>query len=155
MPEALRVASPRIAEFVDGDGVAEVRRRLAAITTTQAAAAAALSGPQETVESMRRAFEERRNYMVQRINAIPGVSCIQPEGAFYVMMNISELIGKTLHGTLIRNADDFGDVFLREGLVCIVPCTGFGIDGFLRWSYATSMENIVKGMDRLEKFLSE
>ncbi len=122
---------------------------------SQAAAAAALSGPQETVESMRRAFEERRNYMVQRINAIPGVSCIQPEGAFYVMMNISELIGKTLHGTLIRNADDFGDVFLREGLVCIVPCTGFGIDGFLRWSYATSMENIVKGMDRLEKFLSE
>ncbi len=122
---------------------------------SQAAAAVALAGPQETVESMRRAFEERRNYMVQRINAIPGVSCIQPEGAFYVMMNISELIGKTLHGTLIRNADDFGDVFLREGLVCIVPCTGFGIDGFLRWSYATSMENIVKGMDRLEKFLTE
>ena len=121
----------------------------------QAASVAALNAPQDTVEEMRKAFEMRRNYMVERMNQIPGVSCLKPEGAFYVMMNISKLIGKTLHGQVINNADDFGDIFLKEGLVCIVPCTGFGDPNFLRWSYATSMENIKEGLDRLERFLAE
>jgi aspartate aminotransferase len=121
----------------------------------QAAAVAALTGPQDCVEEMRKAFEERRNYMVYRMNTIPGVSCLKPEGAFYVMMNITDLLGKVIHGKLIRNADDFGEIFLKEGLVCIVPCTGFGDPHFLRWSYATSMENIKEGLDRLERFLAE
>ena len=121
---------------------------------SQAAALAGLNESQETVEEMRKAFEERRNYMVERMNAIPGVSCLKPEGAFYVMMNIKELMGKNLHGKVINSSDDFSDVFLKEGLVCIVPCSGFGMEGFLRWSYATSMENIKKGMDRLEQFLT-
>ena len=121
----------------------------------QAASVAALNAPQDTVEEMRKAFEKRRDYMVERMNQIPGVSCLKPEGAFYVMMNISKLIGKTLHGQVINNADDFGDIFLKEGLVCIVPCTGFGDPNFLRWSYATSMENIKEGLDRLERFLAE
>ena len=121
----------------------------------QAASVVALNAPQDTVEEMRKAFEKRRDYMVERMNQIPGVSCLKPEGAFYVMMNISQLIGKTLHGQVINNADDFGDIFLKEGLVCIVPCTGFGDPNFLRWSYATSMENIKEGLDRLERFLAE
>ena len=121
----------------------------------QAASVVALNAPQDTVEEMRKAFEKRRDYMVERMNQIPGVSCLKPEGAFYVMMNISKLIGKTLHGQVINNADDFGDIFLKEGLVCIVPCTGFGDPNFLRWSYATSMENIKEGLDRLERFLAE
>ena len=121
----------------------------------QAASVVALNAPQDTVEEMRKAFEARRDYMVERMNQIPGVSCLKPEGAFYVMMNISQLIGKTLHGQVINNADDFGDIFLKEGLVCIVPCTGFGDPNFLRWSYATSMENIKEGLDRLERFLAE
>ena len=124
-------------------------------SVTQAAAAVALEADQRTAELMRQAFEERRNYIVERINAIPGLSCLKPEGAFYVMLNIKQLLGKTIHGRVINSADDFGDAFLKEGLVCIVPCTGFGIDGFLRWSYAASMENIKKGLDRLEKFLAE
>lgn len=122
---------------------------------TQAAAAVALEADQQTAELMRQAFEERRNYIVDRINAIPGLSCLKPEGAFYVMLNIKQLLGKTIHGHVINSADDFSDAFLKEGLVCIVPCTGFGIDGFLRWSYAASMKNIKKGLDRLEKFLAE
>lgn len=121
----------------------------------QAAAVAALTASQDTVEEMRKAFEERRNYMVERMNQIPGVRCLKPQGAFYVMMNITQLIGKTIHGHVINNADDFGDAFLKEGLVCIVPCTGFGDPTSLRWSYATSMENIKEGLDRLEKFLAE
>lgn len=124
-------------------------------TISQEAALAALTGPQEKIEVMRAAFEERRNYIVERMNAIPGVSCIKPEGAFYVMMNLKELFGKTLHGVRIDSADDFADVFLKKGLVAVVPGTGFGAPGFIRWSYACSMENIGEGMDRLERFLAE
>ena len=121
---------------------------------SQKAALVALTESQVPVEEMRKAFEARRDYMVSRMNQIPGVSCICPEGAFYVMMNMESLIGKTLYGTYIRNADDFADVFLKEGLVAVVPGTGFGAPTFVRWAYATSMENIQKGLDRLEKFLS-
>lgn len=124
-------------------------------TISQWAAVEALNGPQEGIEDMRRAFEARRNYMYERMNTIPGVSCIKPEGAFYVMMNIDKLIGRTIGGIVIRNADDFAMAFLEKGLVAVVPCTGFGIPNFIRWSYATSMENIREGLNRLEKFLSE
>lgn len=121
---------------------------------SQAAAAEALSASQETVEKMREAFEERRNYMVERMNQIEGVSCIKPEGAFYVMMNISKLFGKELFGHVIKDADDFGNMFLKYGKVAVVPGTSFGAPEFIRWSYATSMENIKAGLDRLECFLS-
>ena len=103
---------------------------------------------------MREAFEERRNYMVERMNQIEGVSCIKPEGAFYVMMNISKVFGKELFGHVIKDADDFGNMFLKYGKVAVVPGTSFGAPEFIRWSYATSMENIKAGLDRLECFLS-
>ena len=120
---------------------------------SQAAAAEALSASQETVEKMREAFEERRNYMVERMNQIEGVSCIKPEGAFYVMMNISKIFGKELFGHVIKDADDFGNMFLKYGKVAVVPGTGFGAPTFVRWSYATSIENIKEGLNRLERFL--
>ena len=122
-------------------------------SVSQKAAAAALNGPQEEIETMRQAFEERRNYLVERMNQIEGVSCIKPEGAFYVMMNMEKLIGKTICGELIRTSDDFSAAFLKHGLVATVPCSGFGAPNYVRWSYATSMENIKKGLDRLEAFL--
>ena len=124
-------------------------------TISQWAAVEALNGPQEGIEAMRKIFEERRNYLVSRLNSIDGVSCIMPNGAFYVMMNIEKLIGRTLGGRLIENDDDFGVAFLEKGLVAVVPCSGFGIKNFVRWTYATSMENIKEGLDRLEKFLAE
>ena len=124
-------------------------------TISQWAAVEALDGPQEGIEAMRKVFEERRNYLVSRLNSIEGVSCITPNGAFYVMMNIEKLIGRTLGGRLIENDDDFGVAFLEKGLVAVVPCSGFGIKNFVRWTYATSMENIKEGLDRLEKFLAE
>ena len=120
---------------------------------SQATAAEALSASQETVEKMREAFEERRNYMVERMNQIEGVSCIKPEGAFYVMMNISKIFGKELFGHVIKDADDFGNMFLKYGKVAVVPGTSFGAPEFIRWSYATSIENIKEGLNRLEKFL--
>lgn len=103
---------------------------------------------------MRRVFEERRNYFVNRLNSIPGVSCIMPDGAFYIMMNIEKLIGRNLGGVVINNDDDFAEAFLKQAMVAVVPCSGFGMKNFVRWTYATSMENIREGLDRLEKFLA-
>ena len=124
-------------------------------TISQWASVEALTGPQEGIEAMRLAFLERRDYIVKRINCIPGVSCIVPNGAFYVMMNIEKLVGKTLGGKLIENDDDFAVALLEKALVAVVPCSGFGMKNFVRWSYAASMENIEKGLDRLEKFVTE
>lgn len=124
-------------------------------TISQWASVEALTGPQEGIEAIRLAFLERRDYIVKRINSIPGVSCIVPNGAFYVMMNIEQLIGKTLGGKLIENDDDFAVALLEKALVAVVPCSGFGMKNFVRWSYAASMENIEKGLDRLEKFVTE
>ena len=120
----------------------------------QAATVAALLGPKDDLEIMRKAFDERRKHMVERINKIEGVSCIMPEGAFYVMMNISKLFGKTIAGTVINSADDFANVFLDKCLVAVVPGTSFEAREFVRWSYATSMENIDEGLNRLEKLLN-
>jgi len=122
-------------------------------TISQWASLEALNGPQDTIEDMRVEFEKRRNYIVERMNSIEGVSCIKPEGAFYVMMNINALVGKTLYGVEIKNDDVFAELFLKKSFVAIVPCSGFGMPNYLRWSYATSMENIKKGLDRLEEFL--
>ncbi len=122
-------------------------------TISQWAAIEAFSGPQDTIEAMRKVFEERRNYLVARMNEIEGVSCIMPEGAFYVMMNIEKIKGKTIGGTVINTSDDFAMAFLEKELVALVPCSGFGAPDFVRWTYATSMENIKEGLDRLERFL--
>ena len=121
----------------------------------QAATLAALTGPQDEVEEMRLVFKERRDYMANRINSIEGVSCTMPQGAFYIMMNIEKLIGKTIAGTVITGSDAFAEAFLTNAKVALVPGSGFGADKYLRWSYATSMENIKEGLDRLEKFLQQ
>ena len=122
-------------------------------TLSQWAAVEALNAPQDQVEVMRQAFEERRDYMVSRVNEIPYVSCLKPQGAFYIMMNISEVLGKKINGVLIDTCDKFASELLEKGLVAVVPGSGFDAPEFVRWSYATSMENIKEGMDRLAKFL--
>ena len=121
----------------------------------QKAALAALTGPMDEAFAMREEFEKRRNYMVERINSIENISCLMPDGAFYVMMNISKLIGKSYEGIKINGSDDFANLFLEKSKVAVVPCSGFDSDIHVRWSYATSMENIKEGLDRLEKFVSK
>ncbi len=149
----------RIGYLLAGERIAKVMGNFVSHSTgspctiSQAASVAALNGPQDCVEKMRRSFEERRNYIVERMNRIDGVSCIKPEGAFYVMMNMEKLIGKTIHGELIQTSDDFCTALLKHGLVATVPGSGFGAPNFVRWSYSTSMDNIKEGMDRLEAFL--
>ena len=150
----------RIGYLLASDKIARVISNFVSHSTgspcsvSQAAAVAALTGPQDCVREMCRAFEERRNYIVERINRIDGVSCIKPEGAFYVMMNIERTLGKTIQGELIQSSDDFCAAFLKHGLVAAVPGSGFGAPNFVRWAYAASMDNIRKGLDRLEVFLS-
>ena len=124
-------------------------------TLSQWAAVEALTGPQDTVETMRQAFEERRNYMVERVNAMELVSCLKPEGAFYIMMNIRKVLGKKCGGVVIDSCDTFASQLLEKGLVAVVPGSGFDAPDYVRWSYATSLDNIKEGMDRLEKFLAE
>jgi aspartate aminotransferase len=121
----------------------------------QKAAVAALDGPQESINVMVEQFIKRRDYMVERINSIKGLSCLKPNGAFYVMMNISQLIGKKLDGILINGSDDFANILLDKAKVALVPGSGFGADTHVRLSYATSMENIIIGLDRIEKFLNK
>ena len=121
----------------------------------QKAAEAAISGPQDMVATMVAAFASRRDYMVKRINSMPGLSCVNPNGAFYVMMNISQLMGKELAGLKIQSSDDFANVLLEKANVALVPGSGFGIDTHVRLSYATSQENITKGLDRSEQFLKQ
>ncbi len=122
-------------------------------TISQWAAVEALRGQQETRETMRKAFEARRNYIVERMNKIDGVSCLKPQGAFYVMMNLKEILGETIGGIKITDSDVFAKAFLDQQMVAVVPGSGFFAPNYVRWSYATSMENIEKGLDRLEKFL--
>lgn len=122
---------------------------------SQKAAVMALTASQEEVRVMRNAFQARRDYMVERVNAMEGISCLKPEGAFYVMMNIKPLLGKTVSGIKINNDNDFCSAFLEKGLVATVPGSSFIAPGFVRWSYANSMENIRAGLDRLEAFLSQ
>lgn len=122
-------------------------------TISQCAAITALAGPQEDMEVMRRAFEQRRDHLVERMNRVEGVSCIKPQGAFYVMMNMKSFLGKTMYGRTVESAEDFAQLFLEKGLVATVPCTAFAAPGFVRWSYATSMQEIDKGIDRLEEFI--
>lgn len=123
-------------------------------SVSQWAAVEALCGPQDGILAMRDEFERRRNYIVERMNKIEGVSCLNPEGAFYVMMNIEKLIGRKFGEIEVTGSDSFAKAFLEQGLVAVVPCSGFGAPNFVRWSYATSMENIKEGLDRLEKFLA-
>lgn len=121
----------------------------------QKAAVAALDGSQDCVEMMRQTFEQRRDYMVERINGIQGLSCTKPMGAFYVMMNVSALFGTELYGYKIKNSDDFCEALLDIAKVAVVSGVGFHADGFVRLSYATSMKNIEEGLNRIEQFVKK
>lgn len=119
----------------------------------QHAALAALQGDQTCVMDMVAAFEKRRNLMVDRINAIPGISCRKPQGAFYVMMNIKGLIGRKYNGRVIECSMDFAELLLAEKQVALVPGVAFEAEGYCRLSYATSEEQINKGLDRIAEFV--
>lgn len=124
-------------------------------SVSQYAALEAYTSTESLVKKMHLAYTRRRKYFLERISKLDGVSCVEPDGAFYIFMNIKELLGRTIQGVVIESSSQFAQVLLEKGLVAVVPGEAFGAPGYLRWSYATSMENIREGLDRLEKFLAE
>ena len=124
-------------------------------TPAQHAAAVAMTGPQDCVEEMRRAFEARRDQIVGGINAIDGLSCLRPQGAFYVMMNIKALLGKKHGNTVLTGSADFADKLLDSAHVAVVPGNAFMAEGFCRLSYASSSEEIAEGLRRIALFVQE
>jgi Aspartate/tyrosine/aromatic aminotransferase len=117
------------------------------------AAVEALSGDQSSVETMRAEFERRRDYIVRRLNKIKGIKCSMPQGSFYVFPNIKRLLGKSYGGKEITTCTEFAEYLLEKARIAVVPGSAFGAPGFMRLSYATSIENITKGLDRLEEAL--
>jgi len=114
---------------------------------------AAFNDTEGVVEKMRLEFEKRAEYMCQRLNAIEGVACEKPTGGFYCLPDVSSYYGKTIGGNVINGSMDFAQSLLEQANVALVPGEPFGCDNNVRLSFACSMENIEKGIDRLEKWL--
>jgi len=120
----------------------------------QSAAVAALNGPWGPMEEMRQAFEERRSVIVDGLNAIPGISCSMPEGAFYAFANVKGLIGKQGGGKTLESDLDVAGYLLEEARCAVVPGSAFGAPGYVRISYAASNEMIREGLSRIGEAVS-
>lgn len=124
-------------------------------SVSQYAAVAALTGPQDCVEEMRQQFAKRREFVLERLGTIPGVSFAIPGGAFYAFFNVSQHFGKPLGGgKTVDNSSDFATALLESGHVAVVTGDAFGAPGYVRLSFATSLDTLKDGLDRLEQFLS-
>ena len=122
---------------------------------SQKAALAALEGPQEPLCNMVAEFVKRRDYMVERLNSIKEISCLKPRGAFYVFPEVSQIIGRIFKGEIIKDSVFLAEILLDEANVAVVPGSVFGADEYLRLSYATSMKNISKGLERIEGLINK
>lgn len=122
---------------------------------TQYASVEALNGPKDELDKMIKEFDKRRKYMIDKLTSIKDISIIRPKGAFYVMVDISKYYGKKFNGEEINDSLTFSKVLLENKDTAVIPGIGFGLDQYIRLSYAISIENIEKGLNRIEKFLSE
>jgi len=120
----------------------------------QKAALEALTGDQSALEEMRVEFDKRRKYMYERISAMPLLDLLEPEGAFYVFVDFTNVLEKSYKGQKIGTAARAAEILIEDYQVAVVPCADFGFDNFVRLSYAISLEAIEKGLDRIEKFVS-
>ena len=122
-------------------------------SVSQAAAVEALSGKQDFISERSKAFQERRDFVVSELNKINGINCLKPEGSFYVFPSCKGLIGKKdKNGKKLENDTDFVQSLLENNNVAVVQGSAFGLEGFFRISYATSMENLEKAMSRIKEF---
>jgi aspartate aminotransferase len=121
----------------------------------QYAAIEALNGPVEDLNNMVKEFENRRNFMIYKLEKLSEISIIKPSGAFYIMVNISAYLNTTFKEQIINNSVDFAKVLLEEEKVAVIPGDGFGLDNYIRLSYATSIDVIENGIDRISTFLSK
>jgi aspartate aminotransferase len=121
---------------------------------SQYATLAALQKDQDCVEKMRREFESRRDLVVKRLLAIPGLRCAVPEGAFYAFFNVAACFGKKLGGVEVTDSTSFCRALLESAHVCLVPGSAFGAEGYVRLSFAASQNELNGGLDRLAQFLN-
>ena len=122
-------------------------------SVSQAAAVEALSGKQDFISERSKAFQERRDFVVSELNKINGINCLKPEGAFYVFPSCKELLGKKdSKGNVLETDSDFVQSLLENAGVAVVQGSAFGLDGFFRISYATSMENLKKALIKISDF---
>ena len=119
----------------------------------QKAALAALEGTQEPIDIMVSEFKSRRDYIVERLNSIEGVSCIKTQGAFYVFPDVSKLFGMFFNGIEIKDSLSLTNLLLNEAKVAVIPGVAFGSDENLRLSYAISIDNIKEGLNQIDKFI--
>jgi aspartate/methionine/tyrosine aminotransferase len=122
---------------------------------SQKAAVEALAGPQYELSRMVAEFQRRRNYCLMKLQAVPRLSCFKPQGAFYLFPNVRSYYDLEFNGTPIRNSYGLAYYLLKEARLAVVPGDAFGADDCIRLSYATSMENLEKGMDRMVRALAE
>jgi aspartate/methionine/tyrosine aminotransferase len=122
---------------------------------SQAAALAAVSGDLIAVTEMRTAFDRRRRKMLELLRAIPGVTCVEPEGAFYAFPSVSGLLGRDLRGRRPATSMELADLILEEAKVAIVPGEAFGAPGYARLSYALGDDDLVEGVTRIAKLVAE
>jgi aspartate/methionine/tyrosine aminotransferase len=137
------------AEVINGMAKVQSHSTSNPCSISQQASLEALSGPQHEISKMVAEFQRRRNYCLMRLRSIPNVSCFKPQGAFYLFPNVSAYYNKEANGIQIRNSYGLAYYLLKEARVAIVPGDSFGSDSSIRLSYATSMENLEKGMDRI------
>ena len=121
---------------------------------SQWASLEAISGSQEAMQTMKVEFEKRRKVLVDGLNSIDGIDCIAPLGAFYAFPNISAAFGKSCAAGTVTDAVSFCELLLKEHLVAAVPGSAFGAEGYIRLSYATSMDNITAALDRIKLFMN-
>jgi aspartate/methionine/tyrosine aminotransferase len=126
-----------------------------ASTISQYAALEALEGPQDVLEEMRKEFETRRNYMYDEIISIEGITCYKPVGAFYLFPNISAYFGKSTDVLRVENSFDLAMYLLYDAKIAVVPGSAFGSEGFIRISYATSLELIKEAIVRIKHALAK
>ena len=121
----------------------------------QYASVEALNGPTDELVKMIAEFDNRRKFMVKRIGEIEGLDIIYPKGAFYLMINVSCVYGKAINGKTIKSSLDFSSELLEEEKVAVIPGAAFGLDKFIRLSYATSQKDIEEGLNRIENFIKK
>ena len=121
----------------------------------QIAALAALTEEDNAPEQMLKEFQHRRDYIAQKISDIPLLSSLLPKGAFYILVDISKLLGTEVKGCMLNNSYDVAKVLLDYYQVAVVPSDAFGVENYIRISFATAMRDVVEGGNRIEKFVKE
>ncbi|AEF17289.1 MULTISPECIES: pyridoxal phosphate-dependent aminotransferase [Thermoanaerobacterium] len=160
MSKAYSMTGWRIGYSVSNPEIAKLINNIQSHTTSnpntiaQYASVTALNQGDDTIKTMVVEFKRRRDYMLQRINKIDGLKAIPPDGAFYIIINISNFIGTEIDETKINGSIAFANFLLEKAKVAVIPCLPFGNDNYIRVSYATSMKNIEEGFNRIENLLT-